>query len=220
MSIIASLPVLKGHGSTVLSAAPEGLLLERPSEELTIPGEAIARVRADGGSVAVELRAPAGTAPVVQRIDGADETAATAFADGVNSLLLDPEEEVDGAAMLVLRTLRTRRSRRALRRTKWYALGCLVTVVALSVIGGVAGGFVYPVAIVPIGAITAVALGRHLGGDVPSRLRARRRRVARPDDDRGARRERVLVTLGEVISSSYESIDRGRVPLHAMRYLG
>ncbi|MFD3571338.1 hypothetical protein [Streptomyces sp. NPDC058667] len=210
MSIIASIPVLKGHGSTVLSAAPEGLLLERPGEELTIPGEAVARVRAEGRSVAVELRAPAGAAPVVQRIEGADETAAAAFADGVNSLLLDPEEEVDGAAMLVLRTLRTRRSRRALRRTKWYALGSLVTVVVLSVIGGVAGGFVYPVAIVPVGAITAVALGAGVyeAGVWKYRRRVRRhgvREFARPSNVPGT----YLYVDGSGITRTVSAVGHG-----------
>ncbi|MFB7029169.1 MULTISPECIES: hypothetical protein [unclassified Streptomyces] len=159
MSIIASIPVLRGHGGVTVSAAPEGLLLERPREELTIPGEAVARVRAEGGAVAVELRAPAGATPVVHRIEGVSEAAATAFADGVNSLLPEPDEEVDGAALLVLRTFRTRWQRRHLRRFGWFVLVVLGAVVALSVIAGVAGGAGYAVGTVVTGLITAVTLG-------------------------------------------------------------
>ncbi|AJF65112.1 hypothetical protein [Streptomyces vietnamensis] len=175
MSIISSIPVLKGHGGTDLTAASEGLLLRSRHDELSIPGQAVARVRAEGGSVAVELRVPAGAAPVAHRIEGVDETAATAFADGVNSLLLEPDEEVDGRSLVVLRTFRTRRERSALRRMKWSALGCLVAVVALSVIGGVAGGFVYPVAIVPIGVLTGACLvaGVHELGAWTHRRRVR-----------------------------------------------
>ncbi|MFE6066765.1 hypothetical protein [Streptomyces sp. NPDC056525] len=186
MSIIASIPVLKGHGGTTLSADPEGLLLERPREELTIPGQAVARVRAEGGAVAVELRAPTGTTPVVHRIEGVSEAAATAFADGVNSLLLEPDEEIDGATLLVLRTFRTRRQRRHLRRFMWFMLGCLGAVVALSVIAGVAGDDPgYVVGIVLIGLITAAALGGafYEFGEWNHRRRVRRhgvREFARP----------------------------------------
>ncbi|WP_435970118.1 hypothetical protein [Streptomyces sp. Qhu_M48] len=159
MSIIASIPVLKGHGGITLSAAPEGLFLERPREELTIPGEAVGRVRAEGGAVAVELRARAGTTPVVHRVEGVSEAAATAFADGVNSLLLEPDEEVDGAALVVLRTFRTHWQRRHLRRFMWFVLVLLGAVVALSVIAGVTGGAGYAVGIAVIGLVTAVTLG-------------------------------------------------------------
>ncbi|MEU6877117.1 hypothetical protein [Streptomyces sp. NPDC046712] len=162
MSIIASIPVLKGHGGTALSAVSEGLILERPREELTIPGQAIARVRAEGGSVAVELRAPGGAAPAVHRIEGVSEARATAFADGVNSLLLEPDEEVDGATLVVLRTIRTRWHQRHLRRFMWFMLGCLGAIVVLSVIAGVTGGAIYVVGTVMIGLFTAAALGAGL----------------------------------------------------------
>ncbi|MER7534877.1 hypothetical protein ABTX77_08805 [Streptomyces sp. NPDC097704] len=158
MSIISSIPVLKGHGGTDLTASPEGLLLRSRHDELSIPGEAIARVRAEGGSVAVELRVPAGAAPAAHGIEGVDAFAATAFADGVNSLLIAPDEEVDGRSLVVLRTFKTRWEQAAMRRMKWQALGCLVVIVALSVIGGTAGGAVYPVGIVMIGAITGACL--------------------------------------------------------------
>ncbi|WP_030684785.1 hypothetical protein [Streptomyces globisporus] len=185
MSIIASIPVLKGHDGTDLTAAPEGLLLRSRHDELSVPGQAIARVRAEGGSVAVELRVPAGAAPAAHRIEGVNEAAATAFADGVNSLLPEPDEEVDGRSLVVLRTFRTRQFQRSLRRVKWSALGCLGAVVALSVIGGVAGGFVYPVAIVPIGVITGASLvaGGHALEAWSHRRRVRKhgvREFARP----------------------------------------
>ncbi|MEU3743834.1 MULTISPECIES: hypothetical protein [Streptomyces] len=190
MSIIASIPILKGHGGATLSAVPRGLLLERPREELTIPGEAVARVRAEGGSVAVELRAPAGTTPVVHRIDGVSGAAATAFADGVNSLTLEPDEEVDGATLVVLRTLKTRWQRKHLRRSLWFMLGCLGAVVVLSVIAGVAGDAGYAVGAVMIGLFTTVTLGGavHEMTDWIHRRRVRKhgvREFARPSNEPG-----------------------------------
>ncbi|MFD0075329.1 hypothetical protein ACFVIY_23145 [Streptomyces sp. NPDC127166] len=176
MSIISSIPVLKGHGGTDLTVSPEGLLLRSRHDELSIPGEAVARVRAEGGSVVVELRVPAGAAPAAHRIEGVDAFTATAFADGVNSLLIAPDEEIDGRTLVVLRTLKTRWEQSAMRRMKWAALGCLVVIVALSVIGGMAGGAVYPVAIVPIGVLTGACLV--LGGQELVAW-AHRRRVRR-----------------------------------------
>ncbi|MEU8619835.1 hypothetical protein [Streptomyces sp. NPDC048623] len=160
MSIVSSIPVLKGNGGTNLSALPEGLLLRSPYDELNIPGRAVARVRAEGGSVIVELRVPAGAAPAAHRIEGVNEAAAIAFADGVNSLLLEPEpdEEVDGASLVVLDTIKTRWYRGHMRRVKWFALGCLGAVVVLSVINGVAGTAVHVVGIVMVGVVAGLCL--------------------------------------------------------------
>ncbi|MEV6328886.1 hypothetical protein [Streptomyces sp. NPDC051909] len=160
MSIVSSIPVLKGNGGTNLSALPEGLLLRSPHDELNIPGRAVARVRAEGGSVVVELRVPAGAAPAAHRIEGVNETAAVTFADGVNSLLLEPEEgeEVDGTSLVVLDTLKTRWYRSHMRRLKWFALGCLGAVVVLSVLGGVAGEAAHVVGIVMVGVVTDLCL--------------------------------------------------------------
>lgn len=159
MSIISSLPVLQGRDGAVLRAVGTGLILERSREERMIPGEAVARVRAEGRSVTVELRARAGTIPSVHRIEGVSEAAAVAFADGVNALLTEPAEEIDGSALVVLRTIRTHWRERFLRRLKWFVLGCLGMVVALCVVAAIVGNAGYAIAIVPVGAITTAGLG-------------------------------------------------------------
>ncbi|CAM5247376.1 hypothetical protein [Streptomyces narbonensis] len=158
MSIIASIPVLKGEDHTNLSAIPEGLLLRSRHEQFNIPGEAVARVRAEGAAVAVELRAPAGATPVVYRIEGVDEAHAVAFADGVNSLLLEPDEEVDGLSLVVCDTRRTRRAQRAMRRLKRLSLAGLVATVVMAVVGGMTGGALYPVLTVPLMSFTVACL--------------------------------------------------------------
>ncbi|MER7515733.1 hypothetical protein [Streptomyces sp. NPDC126499] len=159
MSIIASIPVLKGRDGVILSAVSRGLILERPREELTIPGEAIARARAEGRSLVLDLRVPAGAAPVSYRIEDVDEQAATAFADGVNALSLEPEEEVDGPSLVVVHALRTVARERFLRRLKWFLLGCVGAVVALCVVCAAVGGAGHAIAIVPVGFLTIGALG-------------------------------------------------------------
>ncbi|MGW0117026.1 hypothetical protein [Streptomyces sp. NPDC003327] len=161
MSITASVPVLQGSGGAVLSAEDNGLLLERPREHVTIPPDAIARVRAEGRSVAVELRAPAGAAPTVYRIDDVDEADATAFADRLTALLEglgDEPAEVDGKALVVLRTLRTRWQVRHKRRITWFVLGCVAAVVAASAVAGTSGGAGYGATAALIGALAVAAL--------------------------------------------------------------
>ncbi|ALC24788.1 hypothetical protein ACH46N_11965 [Streptomyces pristinaespiralis] len=159
MSITPSIPVLQGRGGTVLSAEQEGLVLERPGEELTIPAVAIARVHAEARSVTVELRAPAGATPSIHRIEDVSEAAAVVFADAVNALLPERTEEVDGGALLVLRTFAKTRRQKFLRRLKWFVFGCLGGVVALCVTAGIAGVTGLAIAIVPIGAIATASLG-------------------------------------------------------------
>ncbi|MET9953952.1 hypothetical protein ABZ135_20700 [Streptomyces sp. NPDC006339] len=159
MSIIASIPVLRGRGGVVVSAVSRGLILERPREELTIPGEAIAGTRAEGSTLVIELRAPAGATPVVHRIEDVAEDAAAAFAKGVNALTLEPAEEIDGKALVVVHTLRTVARERFTRRFKRFLIGCLAVVVALCVACAVAGSAGHAIGIVPLGLITTAALG-------------------------------------------------------------
>jgi hypothetical protein len=159
MSITPSIPVLQGRGGTVLSAEQEGLVLERPGEELTIPAGAIARVHAEARSVTVELRAPAGAIRSVHRIEDVSETAAVVFADAVNALLPERTEEVDGGALVVLRTFARTRRQKFLRRLKWFVLGCLGGVVALCVTAGIAGDVPTAIAVVPVGFLGTLGLG-------------------------------------------------------------
>ncbi|MFF5972071.1 hypothetical protein ACFY7C_11175 [Streptomyces sp. NPDC012769] len=159
MSIIASIPVLRGRDGVVLSAVSRGLILERPREELTIPGEAIADARAEGRTLVIELRAPAGATPVVHRIEDVAEDAAVAFAEGVNALRLEPAEEIDGNALVVVHTLKTVARETFVRRFKWFLIGCLAAVVALCVVCAAAGSAGHAIGIVPIGFLTTAALG-------------------------------------------------------------
>ncbi|MFE9773564.1 hypothetical protein ACFYOV_18215 [Streptomyces sp. NPDC005931] len=159
MSIMPPIPVLQGRDGTVLSAEQEGLVLERPGEELTIPAKAIARIHAEVRSVTVELRAPSGATPSVHRIEDVSEPAATAFADAVNALLPERNEEIDGGALVVLRTFAKTRRQRFLRGLKWFVFGCLGVVGALCVTAGIAGVAGLAIAIVPIGAIATAGLG-------------------------------------------------------------
>ncbi|MEU0397775.1 hypothetical protein ABZ208_34485 [Streptomyces sp. NPDC006208] len=159
MSITSPIPVLQDRDGTVLSAESEGLVLERPREELTIPTAAISRVRAEGRSVAVELRALAGATPSVHRIEDVSEAAATVFADAVNALLPERTEEIDGSALVVLRTLTPSRREKFMRSLKWFVFGCLGVVVAVCVTAGIAGDAGLAIAVVPIGVITTAGLG-------------------------------------------------------------
>ncbi|MFI9290491.1 hypothetical protein [Streptomyces gardneri] len=150
MPTLSSIPVLTGNDRTNLTAVPEGLLLRGRHRDITIPAEAVARVRAEGTSVAVELRAHIGATPTVYRIEGVDGARAVAFAEGVNSLIEpeeqeEEEEEVDGISLVVSDTRRTRWTQRANRRLKWFTLAILTVTVALAVFGGLTQGAVYPV---------------------------------------------------------------------------
>jgi hypothetical protein len=159
MSITPSIPVLQGRGGTVLSTEQEGLVLERPGEELTIPTRAIARVYAEARSVTVELRAPVGATPSVHRIEDVSEAAAVVFVDAVNALLPEQTEEVDGSALVVLRTFARTRRQKFLRRLKWFVFSCLGGVVALSVTAGIAGDVPIAITVVPFGFIGTLGIG-------------------------------------------------------------
>ncbi|MFE1902539.1 hypothetical protein ACFW96_02570 [Streptomyces gardneri] len=150
MPTLSSIPVLTGNDRTNLTAVPEGLLLRGRHRNITIPAEAVARVRAEGTSVAVELRARIGATPTVYRIEGVDGARAVAFAEGVNSLIEpeeqeEQEEEVDGISLVVSDTRKTRWTLGADRRLKWFVLAILAVTVALAVFGGLTQGAVYPV---------------------------------------------------------------------------
>ncbi|MER6996970.1 hypothetical protein [Streptomyces sp. NPDC000410] len=91
-------PPLRGRG---VAPAP-------PRQEPRISLAAIARVRAEGRAVAVELTAPAGAAPAVHRVEGVSEAAGTVFADAVNDALperADGDETDDGSTLVTTRTL-------------------------------------------------------------------------------------------------------------------
>ncbi|MFG2298555.1 hypothetical protein [Streptomyces sp. NPDC048603] len=132
MSNMSSIPVLRGHGSTVLRPEQDSLILERPGEKLTIPTRAIAQVHADARSVTIELRALTGTTPSLHHIEDVSETAAITFRDAVNARLSDHAEDADGDA-LVSRCIVTKTwPERYHRKAGWIMLGYLVGVLALA----------------------------------------------------------------------------------------
>ncbi|MFB7282244.1 hypothetical protein ACFCZV_34630 [Streptomyces hydrogenans] len=93
------IPVLRGRAGTTLQAQDDVLVLSRRRKEKRIPLQAVRRVGAEGRALAVELTAPAGTAPVTYMVRGVSEVAASAFADTVTALL--PEERAaDGTALV------------------------------------------------------------------------------------------------------------------------
>ncbi|MFD0396035.1 hypothetical protein ACFQ3Z_43855 [Streptomyces nogalater] len=85
------------------------MVLRRPAEELRIPVEAMAEVRAEGRSVEIELLG--GAAPVVYRVEGVSAAGAAAFAQAVDQLLPPSDGEagpVDGLALVDVRPLSSR----------------------------------------------------------------------------------------------------------------
>ncbi|MGW7285758.1 hypothetical protein ACWGH4_09715 [Streptomyces sp. NPDC054847] len=156
----SSLPVLQGRGGAVLTADRDALVLDRPREQVTFVPAAVARVRAEGRTVTIELRAPRGTAPTVYQVEDVSEAAATVFADGVNAMLPDREDdETDGTALTVVRALTPTWHQRFVRRLLWGLLGFFVALVAFTVVAGLAGTAASVIFMLPIGGITWVCLG-------------------------------------------------------------
>ncbi|MGW7194624.1 hypothetical protein [Streptomyces chryseus] len=154
------LPVLQGRGGVVLTADRDALVLDRPREQVTFVPGGVARVRAEGRTVTIELRAPRGTAPTVYRVEDVSEAAAAVFADGVIALLPDREDgEVDGTALTIVRSLTPTWHQRFVRRLLWGMFGFFVTLVACAVAAGLAGTAVSVIAIVVFGGITWASLG-------------------------------------------------------------
>jgi hypothetical protein len=124
-SITPSIPVVQGSGKTFLQYAheDEALLLSRRHDETRIPLAAIARVRAEGRALAVELTTPAGTVPAVHRIDGVSEAAATMFASALNAALPEAagrDTTADGSALIETQTRPVSRRERKVRLIKWW----------------------------------------------------------------------------------------------------
>ncbi|WP_328487136.1 hypothetical protein [Streptomyces zaomyceticus] len=145
MSIMSPIPALRGPEGTGLRAEGQALLLRRAREELHIPLKAIARVRVEGRTVTIELTAPAGATPHVQRFADVDEAAATAFADAVNAALPERTEAADGAGYISSNRLSDPYATAALRVIKRGALHGTLAIVALCVLVSVTG---HPAAII------------------------------------------------------------------------
>lgn len=190
---ISSLPVLRGRGGAVLSAEDIGLVLDLPREQVTFTPDGLGRIRAEGRSVLIELRAKPGATPHVHRIDDVDEAAATAFADGVNAILANrtDSDDVDGAPFAVVRSLaptwRTRFHRRILRGTLWH----LLALVVLCLVAGSLGRWDLVLLTVPIGGFAWLGLWPGLYGVIR------------------ARRERWLRGHGVMVTATRATMSRG-----------
>ncbi|WP_330242107.1 hypothetical protein [Streptomyces sp. NBC_00525] len=143
MSLTSPIPVLRGSGGAVLQSEGDDLVLSRADVETRIPLQAVRRIRAEGSAVAVELTAPAGTAPAVHRVDGLSRAAVTVFADAVNAALPERAEEAgetaDGSALVTVRALTEPPESEQDRRTRvfrlWLKTVALVTVVLAVAVG-------------------------------------------------------------------------------------
>ncbi|MFD8205406.1 DUF3592 domain-containing protein [Streptomyces sp. NPDC059695] len=146
--------VLRGSGDAVLRFEEGAVTLGRPDVGHHIPLAAIARARAEGRTVEMELRAPEGAEPTTYRVEDVSEAAATAFAEAVNGAL--PEADGDGAALVTTWIP----SAPARRLAPWQvrALVAAVPVVALDVFLGVAGPLPYLFLFWPAALVVAVGV--------------------------------------------------------------
>ncbi|MCX5226114.1 hypothetical protein [Streptomyces sp. NBC_00233] len=151
MSIMSPIPALRGPEGTGLRVEGQALLLRRAREELHIPLKAVARVRVEGRTVAVELTAPVGAAPHVQRFADVDEAAATAFADAVNAALPEQPEAVDGSGYISSNRLGDPSVTKIYRVIKWGALYGTLAIVALCALVIVTGHAAAIIIITPSG---------------------------------------------------------------------
>ncbi|WP_424215986.1 hypothetical protein ACN20G_27965 (plasmid) [Streptomyces sp. BI20] len=140
MSNTSSIPVLRAGRNHDLRVVQGELVLRRDRTEHRIPLAAVARVEAEGRAVRVRLRARPGGEAAEHGIDGVSEVAADLFARGVTAALPPTEdgaEAVDGAALVVVRTLEPEPLPRAKawgRRFAWAALVWVLVIVAVSVL--------------------------------------------------------------------------------------
>ncbi|MCX5390618.1 hypothetical protein [Streptomyces sp. NBC_00094] len=166
MSITSPIPALQGPEGTFLRAEGQTLILRRAREEMHIPLRAIEHVRAEGRVVAVELTAPAGSTPSVQRFEGVDEAAAVVFADAVNAALPTEGKVDDGSKYIGGDRLggdpHAAKALRALKRGTLYATLAVVALCVLMVATGHAGAIIL---IIPFG---FMAVGFLAGGSVPA----------------------------------------------------
>lgn len=158
---IASLPVLVGRDRTALSAEDEGLVLDLPTEQIVFTADGLGRIRAEGRTVLIELRAKAGATPRVHRIDDVDPDGAVLFADTINELLANrtDRDDIDGTPFAVIRSLAPTWRDRFRRRLLWGVLGHLLALIALAVVAGSLGHWDVVIIEIPVGGIGWLAFG-------------------------------------------------------------
>ncbi|MET8748300.1 hypothetical protein [Streptomyces sp. NPDC004728] len=173
MSITSPIPVLRSSSGTVLQFDGDALVLRRKAEEIRIPLLAVRLIRSEGRAVAVELTAPAGTAPSIHRVEDVSEAAVTLFADAVNAALpmrTEEAETVDGSTLVTAHALiesweEGLKSRRKRRRKIWVlAVGLFFFALALAV--GIHGEWTIALEILLVGPFGAgsIAFGA-MGAD-------------------------------------------------------
>ncbi|MFF7098454.1 DUF3592 domain-containing protein [Streptomyces rubradiris] len=140
MATTATALVLRGKKRTALRLDGEVVVLRRSAEELRIPVEAIAEIRAEGRAVEIELLG--GTEPVVYRIAGVSAAGADAFGRAVGQLLPTPDDDADpmeGLALVDVRPL-SGRNRGWLSGRQLAAVAGALLYAGLVAAVGVAGG--------------------------------------------------------------------------------
>ncbi|MFE5792465.1 hypothetical protein ACFQ8C_07780 [Streptomyces sp. NPDC056503] len=168
---LSALPVLRGRDGAALFAEDAGLVLDLADEQVTFTADGLGRIRAEGRTVLIELRAKAGTTPQVHRIDDVDPEAAVRFADGINAILArrTDDDDVDGAPFAVIRSLRPTWRKRFLGRLRRGVLGYFLVLVALCVVAGALGEGDLVVMTIPFGGLSWLALWFGVYGVVRSR---------------------------------------------------
>ncbi|GGX27849.1 DUF3592 domain-containing protein [Streptomyces lomondensis] len=141
MATTAAALVLRGKGRTALRLEGQMVVLRSSAEELRIPVEAMAEVRAEGRAVEIELLG--GAEPVVYRVEGVSEAGADAFGQAVGRLLatLDPDAEpMDGLSLVDVRPLTGRDRGWFSGRRPVAAVGALFYAGLMAAVGVTGGG--------------------------------------------------------------------------------
>ncbi|MFE9043972.1 hypothetical protein ACFYOG_24110 [Streptomyces sp. NPDC007818] len=133
---LPSFPVLRGRDGTVLTAEEDFLVLDLPREQITFTADGLGRLRAEGRTLLIELRARRGTTPIVHRIDDVDAADAARFADKLNTALAKrvDDDDVDGAHFALIRHLGPTWRRGFHRRLLRVSLGHLLALTVLTVV--------------------------------------------------------------------------------------
>ncbi|MFI8513846.1 hypothetical protein ACIGHB_22215 [Streptomyces sp. NPDC085460] len=158
---LASFPVLRGRDGAVLTVEDLGLVLDLPREQITFTPDGLGRLRAEGRTVLIELRARKGATPVVHRIDDVDEADARVFADDLNELLAKrvDDDDVDGAPFAVIRHLGPTWRKRFHRRLLRGLLGYLLALAVLAVVAVALGHGSLLFMEIPLGGLAWLCLG-------------------------------------------------------------
>ncbi|GAA3897185.1 hypothetical protein GCM10022244_04300 [Streptomyces gulbargensis] len=194
MSIASPPPVLRSADGALLRFDGDALVLSRKTEEARIPLLAIACIRSEGRSLAVELTAPSGTVAAVHRVDDVSEAAARLFAEAVNAVL-PPERpaDADGSKLVTLRAVTESPQERDRRRRRRWGIAVVLVCAGLAVAVAARGVWTFAFMILLIGPVGALLTA--VGADM-ARLRYRSRYLLRHGITVEARRVGETSVLG------------------------